>query len=79
MKITQAQLDHLCTLHTLMISSKESYDEAVKKVAEDNGVDSSVLKSFIGKYEGDREKLNKEVEKKQQFIDLVESFTVEDN
>lgn len=77
MKITQAQLDHLCTLHTLMVSSKESYDEAVKKVAEDNGVDSSVLKSFIGKYEGDREKLNREVEKKQQFIDLVENFTWE--
>lgn len=77
MNITQAQLDHLCTLHTLMVSSKESYDEAIKKVAEENGVDGSVLKSFVGKYEGDREKLNKEIDKKQQFIDLAEKFTWE--
>lgn len=77
MNITQAQLDHLCTLHTLMVSSRESYDEAIKKVAEENGVDGSVLKSFVGKYEGDREKLNKEIDKKQQFIDLAEKFTWE--
>lgn len=77
MNITQAQLDHLGTLHTLMISSKESYDEAVKKIAEENGVDASVLKSFVGKYEGDREKLSKEIDKKQQFIDLAEKFTWE--
>jgi len=60
-----------------MVSSKESYDEAIKKVAEENGVDGSVLKSFVGKYEGDREKLNKEIDKKQQFIDLAEKFTWE--
>lgn len=75
MNITKAQLDHLGTLHTLMTSSKESYDEAVKKIAEENGVDVSVLKTFVSKFEGDREKLEKEVDKRQQFIDLAEKFT----